>query len=63
MTTRPAFELAGVHLVEQGTVVLHDLDWTAQTDERWVVLGSERVGQDLDPAGSSPSRWGRRAAR
>ncbi len=45
MTTPPAFELAGVHLVEQGTVVLHDLDWTAQTDERWVVLGPNGSGK------------------
>ncbi len=45
MTTLPAFELAGVHLVEQGTVVLHDLDWTAQTDERWVVLGPNGSGK------------------
>ncbi len=45
MTTPPAFELAGVHLVEQGTVVLHDLDWTAQSDERWVVLGPNGSGK------------------
>ena len=30
--------------------MLHDLDWTARTDERWVVLGPERLGQDVDPA-------------
>ncbi len=34
-----------MHLVEQGTVVLHDLDWTAQTDERWVVLGPNGSGK------------------
>ena len=46
VTTPPTFELAGVHLVEQGTVVLHDLDWTAQTDrERWVVLGPNGSGK------------------
>jgi len=45
MTAPPAFELSGVHLVEQGTVVLHDLDWTAQADERWVVLGPNGSGK------------------
>ncbi len=34
-----------MHLVEQGTVVLHDLDWTAQADERWVVLGPNGSGK------------------
>ena len=41
----PAFVLSGVHLVEQGTVVLHDLDWTARRDERWVVLGPNGSGK------------------
>jgi iron complex transport system ATP-binding protein len=41
----PAFVLSGVHLVEQGTVVLHDLHWTAQRDERWVVLGPNGSGK------------------
>jgi iron complex transport system ATP-binding protein len=41
----PAFVLAGVHLAEQGTIVLHDLDWTARTDERWVVLGPNGSGK------------------
>jgi len=45
VTTTPAFELSGVHLVEQGTVVLHDLDWTARPDERWVVLGPNGSGK------------------
>jgi iron complex transport system ATP-binding protein len=41
----PAFVLSGVRLVEQGTVVLHDLDWTARPDERWVVLGPNGSGK------------------
>ena len=45
MPPPPAFVLAGVHLVEQGTVVLHDLEWTAQRDERWVVLGPNGSGK------------------
>jgi iron complex transport system ATP-binding protein len=45
VTTTPAFELAGVHLVEQGAVVLRDLDWTARADERWVVLGPNGSGK------------------
>jgi len=44
-TSDPAFVLAGVHLVEQGTVVLRDLDWTAAADERWVVLGPNGSGK------------------
>jgi iron complex transport system ATP-binding protein len=34
-----------VHLVEQGAVVLRDLDWTARDDERWVVLGPNGSGK------------------
>ena len=45
MQPAPAFVLSGVHLVEQGTVVLHDLDWTAGRDERWVVLGPNGSGK------------------
>jgi iron complex transport system ATP-binding protein len=45
VTTAPAFELAGVQLVEQGSVVLRDLDWTASADERWVVLGPNGSGK------------------
>ncbi len=42
---RPAFALAGVTLVEQGTPVLRDLDWTAACDQRWVVLGPNGSGK------------------
>jgi iron complex transport system ATP-binding protein len=45
VTAGPAFELTDVHLVEQGNVVLHDLDWTARADERWVVLGPNGSGK------------------
>jgi iron complex transport system ATP-binding protein len=45
VTAPPAFELSGVHLVEQGTVVLRDLDWTVEADERWVVLGPNGSGK------------------
>jgi iron complex transport system ATP-binding protein len=41
----PALELSAVGLVEQGTVVLRDLDWTAARDERWVVLGPNGSGK------------------
>jgi iron complex transport system ATP-binding protein len=40
-----AFTLSGVRLVEQGRVVLHDIDWTAHADERWVVLGPNGSGK------------------
>ena len=40
-----AFVLAGVQLVEQGSVVVRDLDWTARADERWVVLGPNGSGK------------------
>jgi iron complex transport system ATP-binding protein len=45
VTSGPAFVLSAVHLVEQGSVVLHDLDWTAGRDERWVVLGPNGSGK------------------
>jgi iron complex transport system ATP-binding protein len=41
----PALELEGVGLVEQGTVVLRDLDWTAGPRDRWVVLGPNGSGK------------------
>ena len=44
-TPHPAFALSGVHLVEQGTEVLHGLDWIAAADERWVVLGPNGSGK------------------
>jgi iron complex transport system ATP-binding protein len=45
VTATSAFELTHVQLVEQGTVVLRDLDWTARSDERWVVLGPNGSGK------------------
>ena len=44
-TPGPTFVLSGVRLVEQGNVVLRDLDWTAAADERWVVLGPNGSGK------------------
>src|SRR5262249_50093171 len=40
-----AFALTGVHLVEQGTPVLRELDWIADRDQRWVVLGPNGSGK------------------
>jgi iron complex transport system ATP-binding protein len=41
----PALVLSHVGLVEGGTTVLHDIDWTAGRDERWVVLGPNGSGK------------------
>ena len=41
----PALVMARVGLVESGTVVLRDVDWTAGRDERWVVLGPNGSGK------------------
>src|SRR5438552_81736 len=40
-----AIELSRVGLVEQGTVVLRAVDWTARRDERWVILGPNGSGK------------------
>jgi iron complex transport system ATP-binding protein len=40
-----ALRLTAVGLVEQGTVVLRDVQWTAARDERWVVLGPNGSGK------------------
>src|SRR4051812_20380177 len=59
-TAVPAFALSSVHLVEQGTEVLRDLDWTAAADDRWVVLGPNGSGKTsilrLLSFGRGPSR-------
>ena len=41
----PALVMSHVGLVESGTVVLRDIDWTAGRDERWVVLGPNGSGK------------------
>ena len=41
----PALALSHVGLVEGGTVVLRDVEWTAGRDERWVVLGPNGSGK------------------
>ena len=45
MSAGSALELAGVGLVEQGTIVLRDVHWTAARDERWVMLGPNGSGK------------------
>jgi iron complex transport system ATP-binding protein len=45
VSAAPAIELVGVGLVEQGTVVLRDLDWIATRDERWILLGPNGSGK------------------
>jgi iron complex transport system ATP-binding protein len=44
-TPAPAFALSRVGLVESGTVVLRDIEWTVGRDERWVVLGPNGSGK------------------
>jgi iron complex transport system ATP-binding protein len=41
----PALALSHVGLVENGTVVLRDVEWAAGRDERWVVLGPNGSGK------------------
>src|SRR5680860_813205 len=38
-------ELAGVSIVRDGSVLLDDVDWTIDEDERWVVLGPNGAGK------------------
>ena len=45
MLTGPALDLSGVGLIEQGSVVLRDVTWTAARDERWAVLGPNGSGK------------------
>jgi iron complex transport system ATP-binding protein len=40
-----AIQVAGVRLVEQGTPVLHDVEWTVDARDRWVVLGPNGSGK------------------
>lgn len=41
----PALEMRGVTLVRDGTVLLHQVDWTVRRGERWVVLGPNGSGK------------------
>jgi iron complex transport system ATP-binding protein len=44
-TRSPALALAGVGLDRDSTTILHDVDWTVGTAERWVVLGPNGSGK------------------
>src|SRR5919107_3495968 len=41
----PVLELAGVTVRRGSTVLLDDVDWTVEEDERWVVLGPNGAGK------------------
>jgi iron complex transport system ATP-binding protein len=41
----PVLELAGVSVRRGSTVLLDDVDWTVEEDERWVVLGPNGAGK------------------
>lgn len=43
--TTTALDLRGVSVVRDGTLLLDDLDWQVQSDERWVVLGPNGSGK------------------
>ncbi len=45
MNDTPALVLRSVGLVEDGTTVLRDVDWTVGSSERWVVLGANGSGK------------------
>ena len=45
MSAAPTIELVGVGLVEQGAVVLRNVDWIATRDERWILLGPNGSGK------------------
>src|SRR5688500_9523625 len=44
-TTAPAIEMIGVSRVEDGQLILRDVDWAVQPDERWIVLGRNGSGK------------------
>ena len=41
----PVLELAGVSVRRGSTVLLDEVDWTVEEDERWVVLGPNGAGK------------------
>ncbi len=43
--TVPVVELTGVGRRVEDTVVLHEVDWTVETGQRWVVLGANGSGK------------------
>ncbi|HZU72868.1 MAG TPA: ATP-binding cassette domain-containing protein [Acidimicrobiales bacterium] len=70
--TPPALALHGVVVVRGGAVVLQDVDWVVEPDQRWVVLGSNGSGKTtllnlaagyLHPAAGTVDILGRRLGR
>jgi iron complex transport system ATP-binding protein len=41
----PALELRGISLVRDGRTILHPMDWTVSSGERWLVLGANGSGK------------------
>jgi iron complex transport system ATP-binding protein len=41
----PVVELAGVSVVRGRSTLLHDIDWTVEEDERWVIIGPNGAGK------------------
>lgn len=52
-------ELSGVSVVREGNTILDHLDWSVESDERWVVLGPNGAGKttllNILSAGMHPS--------
>jgi iron complex transport system ATP-binding protein len=44
-TTPLPLELVGVGVVRDGSTLLHDVDWTVDHGERWIVLGANGSGK------------------
>jgi iron complex transport system ATP-binding protein len=43
--TQPAIEMIRVTRIEDGQAILADVDWTVESDERWIVLGRNGSGK------------------
>ena len=41
----PVLQFAGVTVRRGDTVLLDDVDWTVEEDERWVILGPNGAGK------------------
>ena len=42
----PIFEVEKLR-VEREEVILHEVNWRVEQGQHWVILGSERLGQDI----------------
>lgn len=42
---KPILEVAGLRIVRDGTVILHDVSWRVQRGEHWVILGANGSGK------------------